>query len=44
MATDILGEDGKFSFLAAGGVASCAVSEKMVIAKIGMDTIKVLMK
>ena len=29
---------------AVGGVASCAVSEKMVIAKIGMDTIKVLMK
>ena len=29
---------------AVGGVASCAVSEKMVIAKIGMDTIKVLIK
>ena len=29
---------------AVGGVASCAVSEKMVIAKIGMDAIKVLMK
>ena len=27
-----------------GGVASCAVSEKMVIAKIGMNTIKVSMK
>ena len=38
--------DGKFlgSSSAAGGIASCAVSEKMVIAKIGMDTIKVLMK
>lgn len=44
MATDVLGEDGKVSFPAAGGVASCAVSEKMVAAKIGMDTIKVLMK
>ena len=29
---------------AVGGVASCAVSEKMVIAKIGMNTIKVSMK
>ena len=29
---------------AVGGVASCTVSEKMVNAKIGMDTIKVLMK
>lgn len=38
--------DGKLlgSSSAIGGVASCAVSEKMVIAKIGMDTIKVLMK
>ena len=38
--------DGKLlgSSSAVGGVASCAVSEKMVIAKIGMDTIKVLMK
>ena len=38
--------DGKFlgSSSAAGGIASCAVSEKMVIAKIGKDTIKVLMK
>ena len=38
--------DGKLlgSSSATGGVASCAVSEKMVIAKIGMDTIKVLMK
>ena len=38
--------DGKFlgSSSAAGGIASCAVSEKMVIAKIGMDAIKVLMK
>lgn len=44
MATDVLNEEGKFSFLAAGGVASYAVSEKMVFAKIGMDIIKVLMK
>ena len=44
MATDVLNEDGKFSFLATSGVASCVVSEKMVSAKIGMDTIKVLMK
>ena len=38
--------DGKFigSSPAVGGVASCAVSEKMVIAKIGMNTIKVSMK
>ena len=38
--------DGKLlgSSSAVSGVASCAVSEKMVIAKIGMDTIKVLMK
>ena len=38
--------DGKFlgSSSAAGRIASCAVSEKMVIAKIGKDTIKVLMK
>ena len=38
--------DGKLlgSSSAVGGVASCTVSEKMVIAKIGMDTIKVLMK
>ena len=38
--------DGKLlgSSFAVGGVASCAVSEKMVIAKIGMDTIKVLIK
>ena len=38
--------DGKSlgSSSAAGGIASCAVSEKMVIAKIGKDTIKVLMK
>ena len=38
--------DGKLigSSSAVGGVASCAVSEKMVIAKIGMDTIKVSMK
>ena len=38
--------DGKLigSSPAVGGVASCAVSEKMVIAKIGMDTIKVSMK
>ena len=38
--------DGKLlgSSSAVGGVASCAVSEKMVIAKIGMDTIKVLIK
>ena len=38
--------DGKLlgSSSAVGGVASCAVSEKMIIAKIGMDTIKVLMK
>ncbi len=38
--------DGKLlgSSSAVGGVASCAVSEKMVIAKIGMNTIKVLMK
>ena len=38
--------DGKLlgSSSAVGGVASCAVSEKMVIAKIGMDAIKVLMK
>lgn len=44
MATDVLNEEGKFSFLAAGGVASYAVSEKIVFAKIGMDIIKVLMK
>lgn len=44
MATDVLNEEGKFSFLAADGVASYAVSEKMVFAKIGMDIIKVLMK
>lgn len=38
--------DGKLlgSSSAVGGVASCAVSEKMVIAKIGMNTIKVSMK
>lgn len=38
--------DGKLlgSSPAVGGVASCAVSEKMVIAKIGTDTIKVSMK
>ena len=38
--------DGKLlgSSSVVGGVASCAVSEKMVIAKIGMDAIKVLMK
>ena len=38
--------DGKLlgSTSAVGGVASCAVSAKMVIAKIGMDTIKVLIK
>ena len=38
--------DGKLlgSSSAVGGVASCAVSEKMVIAKIGMDSIKVLIK
>ena len=38
--------DGKLlgSSSAVGGVASCAVSAKMIIAKIGMDTIKVLMK
>ena len=38
--------DGKLigSSHAVGGVASCAVSEKMVIAKIGMNTIKVSMK
>ena len=38
--------DGKLlgSSSAVGGVASCAVSEKMVIAKIGMNTIKVLIK
>ena len=38
--------DGKHlgSSSAVGGVASCAVSEKMVIAKIGMNTIKVSMK
>ena len=38
--------DGKLlgSSSAVGGVASCAVSEKMVIAKIGMSTIKVSMK
>ena len=38
--------DGKLigSSPAVGGVASCAVSEKMVIAKIGMNTIKVLIK
>lgn len=38
--------DGKLlgSSPAVGGVASCAVSEKMVIAKIGMNTIKVSMK
>ena len=38
--------DGKLlgSSSAVGGVASCAVSEKIVIAKIGMDTIKVLIK
>ena len=38
--------DGKLlgSSFAVGGVASCAVSEKMVIAKIGMDAIKVLIK
>ena len=38
--------DGKLlgSSSAVGGVASCAVSDKMVIAKIGMDAIKVLIK
>lgn len=38
--------DGKLigSSPAVGGVASCTVSEKMVIAKIGMNTIKVSMK
>ena len=38
--------DGKLigSSPAVGGVASCAASEKMVIAKIGMNTIKVSMK
>lgn len=38
--------DGKLlgSSSVVGGVASYAVSEKMVITKIGMDTIKVLMK
>ena len=38
--------DGKLlgSSSAVDGVASCAVSESMVIAKIGMDTIKVLIK
>ena len=38
--------DGKLigSSRAVGGAASCAVSEKMVIAKIGMNTIKVSMK
>lgn len=38
--------DGKLigSSSAVGGVASCAVSEKMVIAKIGKNTIKVSMK
>ena len=38
--------DGKLlgSTSAVGGVASCAVSAKMVIAKIGMDSIKVLIK
>ena len=38
--------DGKLigSSHSVGGVASCAVSEKMVIAKIGMNTIKVSMK
>ena len=38
--------DGKLvgSSSAVGGVASCPVSESMVIAKIGMDTIKVLIK
>lgn len=38
--------DGKLigSSSAVGGAASCAVSEKMVIAKIGMNTIKVSMK
>ena len=38
--------DGKLlgSSSAVGGVASCAVSEKMVIAKIGLDSIKVLIK
>ena len=38
--------DGKLigSSSAVGGVASCAVSEKLVIAKIGMNTIKVSMK
>ena len=38
--------DGKLlgSSSAVGGVASCAVFEKMVIAKIGMNTIKVSMK
>ena len=38
--------DGKLlgSSSAVGGVASCAVSEKRVIAKIGMNTIKVSMK
>ena len=38
--------DGKLigSSPAVGGVASCAVSENMVIAKIGMNTIKVSMK
>ena len=38
--------DGKLlgSSSAVGGVTSCAVSEKMVIAKIGMDSIKVLIK
>ena len=38
--------DGKLvgSSSAVGGIASCSVSESMVIAKIGMDTIKVLIK
>ena len=38
--------DGKLlgSSSAVDGVASCAVSESMIIAKIGMDTIKVLIK
>lgn len=38
--------DGKLlgTYSAVGGVTSCAVSEKTVIAKIGMDAIKVLMK
>ena len=38
--------DGKLlgSSSAVGGVASCAASAKMIIAKIGRDTIKVLMK